>query len=195
MSQNGIDASLGLALAIDLLTQNQNTGELRASISITTFLRTKHYDCRIQIEKGRVVSCSLFDNQGVMRPTGSRFLINLDEKSGPFEWKFFSAVDTSQSTASSLPAIQTQTSIQIDTSLVIDDAIPIRLVSELHISWLTSWHENDKNFVQQIFSLVNGKRTVREMKRLMIRAPATFIEKGLVFLIAMKQIEMRRVVR
>jgi hypothetical protein len=196
VEQDGIDASLGLALALDLLRQHQQTGELRGEIVIVQFLKTKHYQCIIQIENGQAISCSLFDEQNQSRLIDRDYLIRVDEKSGPFDWKFYpyeKAVAPPPSTQVPARFLTTaHRSTQIDSSTLKDDAIPVRLTPELHLSWLTTWPEGDITFLQQIFSLINGERTVHDIKYLMFRASPEMIEKALVFLIAMKQIEIQR---
>ena len=173
MEQNGIDASLGLALAIDLLRQHQETGTLRGIISITQLLRTKQYQCVIQIENGQIVSCFLLDERGQRRPADKEYLIQVDEKGGPFDWKFYPRAET-PSTTLSAPTPNRSTAIQpaltpTGISPVNDDAIPVRLTPELQVSWLTTWHESEIRFLQQIFSLINGQRSVHDIKVLMFR--------------------------
>lgn len=193
METSGIDASLGLALAIDLLKQHQQTGELRGTIAITRYLTTKRYQCIIQVVQGHVVACSLIDKLNRIQPTDERYLIQVDEKNGPFDWTFYPQEEGPSSStpvphASStgyLPAVPRAL------SLVQDNAVPFRLTPGLQLSWLTTWSEDEIRLLQQIFSLTNGKRTVHEMKLLLFRvAPAT-VEKALIFLIAMKQVEIR----
>lgn len=196
MEQNGIDASLGLALAIDLLWQRQQTGTLRGTISITQFLRTKQYQCVIQIENGQILSCFLLDEQGQRRPADKEYLIQVDEKGGPFDWKFYPRAEATP-TVPSAPVPNRSTAMQVASasggiSPVNDDAIPVRLTPELQFSWLTTWHESEIRFLQQIFSLINGRRTVHDIKTLMFRISPEIIEKSLIFLIAMRQIEMRQ---
>jgi hypothetical protein len=194
MEPNGIDASLGLALAIDLLKEHQQTGELRGNITIVQFLSAKHYRCIIRIEQGRVVSCALFDKQGQQRPINTRDLLQIDEKGGPFDWKFYPreedpSISTSNATDhSKMLPVPAHTGVPI----MMDDSVPVRLTSELHYSWLTTWNANEIRLLQQIFMLANGQRTIREIKALMFRYSPVMIEKSLVFLIAIKQIEIRR---
>lgn len=192
MDQNSIDASLGLELALELLEQHQRTGELRGNISITQFLMTKHYQCIIQIEHGRVLSCILIDEKKQERPAGKEYLTRIDEKSGPFDWKFYARdnapVPTQASPTRPLPAV----SMPLQVSPVRDDSIPVRLTPELQLSWLTTWQENEIRLLHQIFALANGQRTIRDIKTILFRFPPGGIEKAFVFLIAMKQIEIRR---
>lgn len=196
MEKDGIDASLGLALALDLLRQHQQTGELRGEVAIVQFLKTKQYRCIIQIENGQLVSCSLFDEYNQKRPADRDYLIRMDEKSGPFDWTFYpyqKAIAPPPSPPVPAQFLATVPgSRSIDSSQLQDDAIPFRLTRELHLSWLTSWQDNDIKLLQQIFSLINGQRSVHDIKSLMFRTSPETIEKAFVFLIALKQIEMRR---
>ncbi|MBO0778826.1 MAG: hypothetical protein J2P37_08355 [Ktedonobacteraceae bacterium] len=192
MESHGIDASLGLTLAIDLLEHHQQTGELQGTISITKLLKTKRYRCIIQVEYGQVVSCTLFDDLGRRSVVDKRYLIHVDEKGGPFDWTFYPREEALSASAPVLhPSSGLPVPVSMAASTVRDDAVPVRLASELQLSWLTTWSENDIRFLHQIFSLVNGRRTIRDIKALMFRVSPGRAEKALVFLIAMKQIEIR----
>ncbi|HTK08799.1 MAG TPA: hypothetical protein VL485_16635 [Ktedonobacteraceae bacterium] len=195
MEQNSIDASLGLAIALDLLKQHQETGELRGNISIAQFLSTKHYRCIIQIENGQVVSCTLLDEHNQRRPADKEYLIQTDNKGGPFDWKFYQH-EKALSVPPTMPVpVQPSVMLPVDTSTVRDNAVPIRLTPALQLSWLSTWNPNDIRFLQQIFSLVNGHNTIHDIKLLMFRFPPEMIEKAFIFLIAMKQVEIQGTIR
>lgn len=194
MDQNGIDASLGLALALELLKERQETGELRGTISMVHFLKEKQYWCVILLEHGRIISCSLFDKQGQRQRTDEVHLIKADENRGPFGWKFYPRAVVESSLPSPVnPALSAPqpTWLPAGISPMRDDAIPVRLEQELQISWLTTWNENEITFLRQIFSLINGQRSVHDIKALMFRSSPEMVEKSLVFLVAMKQISIQ----
>ncbi|MBO0793041.1 MAG: hypothetical protein J2P36_19125 [Ktedonobacteraceae bacterium] len=190
MEHHGIDASLGLALAIELLKQQQQTGELRGRISVAQFLRIRRYQCIIQVKEGLVVSCLIIDELGRQSLADTHALIQTDEKAGPFDWTFY-PYEERPPTSTLISSSASHAPMSVKAATVKDDAIPIRLVPELQLSWLTTWSNDDIPFAQQIFSLVNGKRTIRDIKALLFRASPERVEKAFVFLIAMKQVEVR----
>lgn len=196
MGQDSVDVSLGLVFSLELLRQHQQTGTLRGNIPVTQFLKTKRYQCLIRVESGQVVSYTLIDDQGQAHPIDQESLLRIDAKKGPFNWTFYpqpkAAYSPSLPTPAPAPTPSTMpVPLPAGVSTIKDNAIPVRLQPGLQLSWLTSWQESEIKFLQQLFSLINGQHTVHDIKTIMFRFPPVMIERSLIFLIAMKQIEMR----
>jgi hypothetical protein len=197
MDDYSIDASLGLAMALGLLATERLTGELRASIS-QGFLRKTTSQYVIQVVDGQIVSCFRIEpyagkQRSLQIPVGQDMLIQLDQRKGPFAWSFHPRHIPPQPQSSALvPASAPPAPTFPELApAVADDAIPIRLIAELHVDWLASRPNEEQRILWLIFGLVDGQRSVREIKSLVRFAPE-IVEKGLIFLIAMHQISMRR---
>ncbi len=105
MGLDGIEASLGLASALSILKQYQETGTLQGKISIARFLKTIRCQCTIHIENGDVTSCQLVDEQGFPLLMEIDRLIQIDQKRGPFEWSFHAQYSPTPSTLISNPIV------------------------------------------------------------------------------------------
>lgn len=201
MASNGIDASLGLSPALDLLMQQQDTGELQCIISTTHMFKTKREKAVIQIRNGQVISCMIIDESNKTLPTSISALIRLDEKCGSLEWKFFpyhGAPSSAPRQLASMPTLPMPT-IPQHTPVVANqvgregEAIPERLFPELHLDWLKSLPAEQISMLQGFWPFINGKRSVRELKSLLrIRFSPETVERMLMFLIAMHHITIRR---
>ncbi|BCL79822.1 hypothetical protein ccbrp13_22870 [Ktedonobacteria bacterium brp13] len=202
MDDYSIDASLGLDMALGLLARERLNGELRASIS-QGFLRKTTSQYVIQVVDGQIVSCFRIEQRAGEQHAGEQrslqisvsqdMLIQLDQRKGPFAWSFHPRHIPPQPQSSALvPApAPTAPTLPETAPAVADDAIPIRLIAELHVDWLASRPNEEQRILWLIFGLVDGQRSVREIKSLLRFAP-DIVEKGLIFLIAMHQISMRR---
>ena len=201
MDDDDIDASVGLTMALELLASERLTGELWASIS-QGFLRKITSQYVIKVADGRIVSCFRIEQRAseqraLQIPIDQNMLIQLDHRKGPFAWSFHPQTSPlrQQSSQSSQSSVTSRQSPQLRSfqraPAVDDDAIPIRLIAELHLDWLANCPNEEQIILRLVFGLVNGQRPVREIKSLLRFAPRT-VEHALIFLIAMHQISMSR---
>jgi hypothetical protein len=188
MDNYSIDASLGLAVALELLAMQRLSGELRASISMGV-LKKHISQYIIHITDGRVVTCVRIEQpSGEQHFANQKDLIQLDQRKGPFAWSFYPSVPLLPPALVSVPQPPPPSA---PVSAVKDNAVLIRLTPSLHLDWIENRSADEQRLLSWIFALVDGQRTVRDVKALLSFAPET-VERALMFLVAMHQISVRR---
>lgn len=125
---------------------------------------------------GKPTAVHVQDQQGQQIPMNLSTLITLDTERGPFNWQLISATQTPPDVAPQ-PATKQQ-------------VIP-RLIAPLRMDH-TPWNSQQKAIVQLIYSLIDGKRSVDEIKEAVqkrIQIPSHIIDEILHILYSMRIIE------
>lgn len=86
MSNNGFDASIGLAFSLELFKHYQRTGVVQAELPRVPGIRG-HCKAFLQLIDGEVISVYLEDKRGNRYSSDAATLCRLDEEKGPFEWQ------------------------------------------------------------------------------------------------------------
>ncbi|SRR5579884_3903735 len=83
-----LDASFGLADALQVLHQFQRSGLLKAPVSHVPDIRGGKGHATLQLGDGQVLQCLVTDPKGHRHAIAQDLLLRLDEKHGPFAWHF-----------------------------------------------------------------------------------------------------------
>ncbi|MBE3560040.1 MAG: hypothetical protein IMW89_12550 [Ktedonobacteraceae bacterium] len=185
---NGIDASLGLAIVLNTLQRYQKQGMLQAEIVHVPGIRGR-CQCYIFLTGGKITSCSVEDATGRRFPITIDTIINIDEKKGPFAWVFRPQLQSRPRLQSQPPRPQQVAGgpdhllkAQSPAPLVPDEIIPVPLVQTLDLDRFTSLTYNQRLILGWLFSMIDGSRTVADIKAMLPRLHGSDVEKGLLFL-------------
>lgn len=188
----GIDASLGLDVALLTLQRLRKHGRLQAEVSHIPGVRGR-YHCSIEIVEGKVTSCILEDTTGNRYPAGIDVIVVADQKKGPFSWVFRPQVPAQSQPflpglSQAVPATdglsqqKTQHLPRQDSDTISSSTIPIPLKRASDLSRLTNLHTNETVMLGWIFSLVDGQRTVADITVMLSRLRFEDVKSGLLFL-------------
>lgn len=112
--------------------------------------------CRVSlyIKDGEVISCWIEDVLGGQSTLDKEFLCRLDNAKGPFEWIFHQQAVTPQKPAQQIVALSPAS----HTSLT-----PI-VIANLDQKRLEPWLPAQRQILLEIWMLIDGKRTVDDIK-------------------------------
>ena len=158
------DASVGLMFSLRAFETYRKSGTLSAEIRSVPGIRG-HCQAYLELAQGKVVSCYLIDRQGDRHTPGKELLMRLDEEKGPFNWVF--RENTEQVFAE--PVVQASIS-----------RTPVlrALTHSLDVRQLQQWTPQQQLYLYQIFMLVNGQRSVDEIKA-QAPFPPAIVDEGL----------------
>ena len=148
------DASVGLAFSLKAFETYRISGMFSAEVRAVPGISGR---CQAYLEliEGKVISCYLMDRIGERHHFMLESLIKLDEAKGPFSWTFR---QTNASTMTT-PAQERASVPRVPRS-----PIPIRLVHHLDSQQLQRWTPQQQRCLYMVFSLVNGRYTIDEIK-------------------------------
>lgn len=171
------DASVGLAFSLKAFEMYRKSGTLSAEIRSVPGIRGQ---CQAYLEliQGKVVSCYLIDRKGERHHATKEALTQLDEGKGPFNWIF----RTSNESAIAKPAFE-----QIFHQPAPQSPIPRPLVSYLNLTQLQQWTPQQQQCLLLIFSMVNGQRSIDEIKA-QVSLPPTIVDEGVRILLQLRVI-------
>jgi len=152
------DASgVGLAFSLKAFELYRTSGTLSAEVRAVPGISGR---CQAYLEliEGKVVSCYLINRIGTRQPFMLESLIMLDEAKGPFNWTF-RQTNTSVATMPLYEQPAKASGPQVSRS-----PIPIRLVHHLDSQQLQRWTPEQQQCIYMVFSLVNGRYTIDEIK-------------------------------
>ena len=162
MNQDEIDASIGLAFSLKLFQHYRRSGLLQAQVRHVPGV---HGACNayLYLTDGVVDTCYVEDKQGQRRQFSVDALCHVDNEKGPFEWVF--RPQTSEKTTPS-PSLDTASSL----SSLSDNCVPV-VIAPLHGEQLHGWTSAQKQMLHSTFDLIDGKRTIQEIKACLAFAP------------------------
>lgn len=171
MNTNYIDASTGLTFSLTLFEKYRQSGTLQSN-----FLRIpgiKGYcKAHLRLVEGEVVDCYLEDSKGQRHLSTKGILTRLETERGPFEWNFI--------------PLPSPTPAQEEPSHSHKSPVP-RPVMGLDLARLTTWNSRQKRALSLVFSMIDGQRSVEEIKYEGPLAPSV-VDKALKILLALKVI-------
>jgi len=180
-----IDLSVGLAFSLKAFEMYRKSGILMAEVRSVPFVRGA---CQAYLElvQGKVVQCYLVDRKGERYRTTRDMLIQLDEAKGPFSWTFQAKADP---VVAASPAEQGS---QGRAQPAEKPPILRPLVRYLDLSpYQHWWTPQQQHYLQLIFSLVDGRRSIDEIKAQIPLAPA-IVDEGIRILLQLKAIAMQQ---
>lgn len=130
------DASVGLAFSLKAFETYRKSGVLSAEIRSIPGMRGK---CKVYLElaQGKVTSCYLIDRTSERHSASLQMLLQLDAEKGPFGW-FFHATPP--------------------------PPVPHPLTRTLNSGHLQSWPPEQQRYIHKVFLLVDGQRSIDEIK-------------------------------
>lgn len=150
MSNDGIDASLGLAFSLELFKRYQQHGVLQAELP-RAFGLPRRCKAFLQLAAGEVVSVYLEDQQGQRYSADRESLCRLDREKGPFEWMFFPQASPEIAFHSpSTPSVS---------------PVPT-IVATIPQERLMAWTFQQKEALYTLLRVINGERTIEDIKHL-----------------------------
>lgn len=158
------DASVGLAFSLRAFERYRTSGTFSAEVRAVPGISGR-YQAYLELIEGKVVSCYVINRAGERHHLMLESLIKLDEVKGPFNWTFRT---TSASTFTEpLPEQPARASApQAPRS-----PIPIRLVHYLDSRQLQRWTPEQQQCLHMVFSLINGRYAIDEIKGLVPLPP------------------------
>jgi hypothetical protein len=179
-----IDLSVGLAFSLKAFEMYRKSGVLMAEVRSVPFVRGA---CQAYLEliQGKVVQCYLIDRKGERYRTTQDLLVQLDEAKGPFAWTFQASADP---VFAAPPAEQ---GFQVRAQPAAKSPILRPLVRYLDLSpYQHGWTPQQQQCLQMIFSLVDGRRSIDELKAQIPLAPVV-VDEGIRILLQLKAIAMQ----
>ncbi len=163
------DASVGLAFSLRAFEMYRTSGILSAEIRAVPGIRGQ---CQAFLEliEGKIVSCYLVDRTGKRYLDMKESLIKLDRMKGPFNWTFCEAP------ASTLATLFREQAGPPSASQAPQFPVPARLVDNLNEHYLQRWTPEQQRCLYLVFSLINGRRGINEIKEQVLLSPVVVDE-------------------
>jgi hypothetical protein len=191
----GIDASLGLEVALMTLQRLNKQGVLQAEVLHIPGVRGQ-CRCSIEIIGGKITSCVVEDSAGNRYAIGIHVVIATDQKKGPFSWSFLpkappqpprSLPGTSlsgipQASPATNDLYQQQQLSPQYRDVVSSWTVPVPLKRASDLSWPNSLSANEKVILGWVFSLVDGQRTAADIAIMLPRLRVEDVKNALLFL-------------
>lgn len=177
------DVSAGLAFGLKAFEMYRKSGILTAEIRSVPFVRGR-CQAYLEIAQGKVVTCYLIDREGERHSVARETLVQLDEAKGPFGWVFHASADPA------LTASPPEQVVQAAASLSPPSPIPRRLVYTLDLRQFQQWWTpRQQQCLHMIFSLVDGRRSIDEIKEQVSLSPLV-VDEGIRILLQLQAITM-----
>lgn len=177
MRQDNIDASIGLTYSLRLFQHYRRTGTLQAKVHHVPGVQGECL-ASLFLSQGQVTACYVEDKRGQRLPVEVEELCRVDSERGPFEWLFHAAPPQSsappgqapapsaspaQAPAPPAPAAGPATPPNEAAPVLSDAHVPVA-VSALYWERLSHWTPTQKQMLYSIFKMIDGVRTIREIK-------------------------------
>jgi len=150
VSNDGIDASLGLAFSLELFKRYQQNGVLQAELP-RAFGLPKRCKAFLQLAEGEVISVYLEDQQGQRYSSDRESLCRLDREKGPFEWILFPQASPERAYHS----LSTPSTSPVPT-----------IVATIPQERLMAWTFQQKEALYTLLRVINGERTIEDITHL-----------------------------
>jgi hypothetical protein len=175
------DVSAGLAFGLKAFEMYRKSGILTAEVRSVPFIRGR-CQAYLEIAQGKVVSCYLIDRQGERHSITRETLVQLDEAKGPFSWVFHA------NTEPDLTAFSPEQVVHTRPSSSSPSPIPRPLVYTLDLRPFQQWWTpRQLQYLHMIFSLIDGKRSIDEIKAQVALSPLV-VDEGIRILLQLQAI-------
>jgi len=179
VSNDSIDASVGLAFSLKLFQHYRKSGILQAEMRYVPGVAgsCKAY---LRLVDGDVIACYVDDKRKQRYQLSSDFLCTVDNKKGPFEWSFQPLI-TQLSPAKSVsspglllyptpppqasPALSSRSypGLGLLSSPIQDWFVPT-IISIIDWERLSIWTFEQKQMLYTVLKMIDGRRSVQEIK-------------------------------
>lgn len=191
---------IGLQATLQLLQEFSQSGVLQADVGQAFRMRGPCI-VYIVVNEGKIVSCYAEDKSGQRLPLDVKGVFDIDSNEGPFAWHFLLQKENKgtralaptpprqmdrEQTTGNVPIPSRSQNLLLKKSQLTSSAVP-RRIADLDLSWLTTWSPQQKRILRMVYSMVDGRRTVAAIERILLSSPAT-VQEALVILIAMQVI-------
>lgn len=173
------DASVELAFSLRAFELYRKSGTLSAEVRSIPGIRGQG-QAYIEFVQGKVVACYVLDRKGERHQVLKDLLIQLDSEKGPFNWVFRENTDHMPSPS---PAAESFAQPQP----ISRSPIPQPLIYTLDPKQLQQWTPQQQHYLHQVFSLIDGQRSIDEIKYVIL-LPPTIVDEAIRVLIALKAI-------
>lgn len=164
MSNDDIDASLGLTFSLELFKRYRKNGILQAEISRFPGLRGS-CNAFLHLVDGEIISIYLEDKQKQRYSSDRETLCRLDREKGPFEWTL---IPSPMLPPQLSPASQTQPQELSPTlkpfSFTAQRSPIPKIIAVFPHDLLNSWTPQQKDALYTVLMLINGERTIEDIK-------------------------------
>ncbi|MGH2510584.1 MAG: hypothetical protein ACRDHZ_24685 [Ktedonobacteraceae bacterium] len=189
MSNDEIDASLGLAFSLELFKRYRKNGILQAEISRFPGIR-KSCNAFLHLVDGEIVSIYLEDKQKQRYSSDKETLCRLDREKGPFEWTLIPAPAVP---AQFSPTNQIQPQDQLSypkQPYYTGQRSPIlKIIAVFPHDLLSTWTPQQKDALYTLLMLINGERTIEDIKST-ARLPVDLVDELLRILLELNVISV-----
>lgn len=151
------DASVGLAFSLKAFETYRKSGMLSAEVRSILGVRGKGTAC-LELVQGKVTACYIIDKAGERHAVNLQLLRQVDTEKGPFSWVFHS--DPTPSVPAAFPYQAPRATRQSGPL----SPVPQQQVPSLYPQQLQQWTPQQQQYIQLIFSLVDGRRSIDEIK-------------------------------
>ena len=164
MSKDRIDASVGLTFSLNLFHRYRGSGILQAKIQHVPGIQG-HGVAYVHLTQGVIIACYIDDKRGKRHHLAPNVLCLIDSEKGPFEWTFQPLPLPQTSVAQEAP-----TAVPSALSTLSDSCIPT-VIAPLYWEPLSNWTLEQKHMLYDIWRMIDGKRTLREIKAQVAHSP------------------------
>jgi hypothetical protein len=182
-SDEQFDASVGLAFSLRAFETYHTSGTFSAEVRGATGIRG-HCQAYLELIEGKIVSCYLIDRTGQRHHFSKESLIKLDETKGPFSWTF----------RKTTPLTSTKPFPEQTGKLAVLQLprfpVPIRLIHHLDLQHLQHWTLEQQRCLYLVFSMVNGRWGIDEIKE-RSSLPPTMVDQAIQVLLQLQAIAMQ----
>jgi hypothetical protein len=177
-----IDTSVGLAFSLRAFETYRTSGTFSAEVRAVPGIRGQ---CQAYLEliEGKIMSCYLIDRTGQRHNFAKESLIKLDEAKGPFSWTFRKTTPLTSTTP-----FPEQTG-KLAVPQLPRFPVPIRLIHHLDLQLLQPWTPEQQRCLYMVFSMVNGRRGIDEIKE-RSSLPPEVVEQAIQVLVRLQAIAM-----
>jgi hypothetical protein len=189
MDKDSIDASVGLRFSLELLKKYQESGLLQAVVSRLPGVSGK-CEVSITIMQGTVTSCLAKDQKGHIYTVDINVLLKIDKDRGPFEWNLLPLAEQTHSSSEELPLPiprpEQSRQHRNYTYKPFNSPTPY-IIANLNLNLLTSWTPEQRQALFKLYSLVDGHKTIDDIKQA-VSLSSELVEEGLRVLVSMNVI-------
>ena len=158
VSKDRIDASIGLVFSLRLLQRYRSNGVLQAKIHHVPGVRG-HCMAYVQLAQGVVATCYIEDERGQRQQVSVDLLCRVDTDRGPFEWTF-----QPLTIAQASPAPEAQSANSVTPGAELPDSLVLKVIAPLPWERLGNWTVGQKQMLYSVWRMIDGRRTVQEIK-------------------------------
>lgn len=190
VDNNQIDASLGLAVSLELLKKYKRSGLLHAEVRRLPISGGVGKAC-LQLVRGVTASVYLENPQGHQFPISEGELLKLDKERGPLAWSF--SIESTQPTSqpnTRNPEVRSPTNyLETSAGRPPETAVPV-VIAPLEWENIMNWTQQQQ-ILYSLYRMIDGRKNIREIKTATSTLlPATVVDEALQVLLKLKVVRI-----